>query len=272
MGRRPRVNVRRADVSSPLASPAVAKIVADDGTTRLARAFEEGRLPHDRRPPAATITTMPMPQLKTRCISASATRPCCCSQCEDRRARPARCVEARLDAPGRMRGMFSTRPPPVMWAMPLTCTRASEREQRLHVDAGRRHAAHRRASSCLRCSGARRSARALRRRSGGSARSRCCAARSTRGRARRRPAAIARPSMIVALLDGADGEAGQVVFAVRVHAGHFGGLAADQRAAGLLAAGGDAARRRAPRRRRRAGRRRSSRGRTAARRPARARR
>ena len=38
------------------------------------------------------------------------------------------------------------------------------------------------------------------------------------------------------LLDRADGEAGEVVFAVRVHAGHLGGLAADQRAAGQFAA------------------------------------
>ena len=42
------------------------------------------------------------------------------------------------------------------------------------------------------------------------------------------------------LLHHADGEAGKVVFAGRVHAGHLGGLAADQRAAGLFAAEGDA--------------------------------
>ena len=41
-------------------------------------------------------------------------------------------------------------------------------------------------------------------------------------------------------LDDADGEAGQIVFAVRIHARHFGGLAADQRAAGQFAALGDA--------------------------------
>ena len=39
-----------------------------------------------RPPPAATTTTMPMPQLKVRCISASSTLPCFCSQPEDRRA------------------------------------------------------------------------------------------------------------------------------------------------------------------------------------------
>ena len=44
----------------------------------------------------------------------------------------------------------------------------------------------------------------------------------------------------LAALGGADGKAGEVVVAVAVHAGHFGGLAADQRAAGLPAALGDA--------------------------------
>ncbi len=42
------------------------------------------------------------------------------------------------------------------------------------------------------------------------------------------------------LLDHADGESREVVLAVVVHAGHFGGLAADERAARRLAAGGDA--------------------------------
>jgi hypothetical protein len=41
-------------------------------------------------------------------------------------------------------------------------------------------------------------------------------------------------------LDRADREAGQVVFAVAVHARHFGGLAAHQGRAGQLAALGDA--------------------------------
>ena len=46
--------------------------------------------------------------------------------------------------------------------------------------------------------------------------------------------------MRCAALDGADGEAGEIVVAVGIHAGHLGGLAADQRAAGLAAALGDA--------------------------------
>ncbi len=43
------------------------------------------------------------------------------------------------------------------------------------------------------------------------------------------------------LFHGADGKAGQVVLAIGVHAGHFGGFAADQRAARQLAALGNAA-------------------------------
>ena len=43
------------------------------------------------------------------------------------------------------------------------------------------------------------------------------------------------------LLDHADTEAGQVVVLAVVHAGHLGGLAADQRRARLRAALGDAA-------------------------------
>jgi hypothetical protein len=54
------------------------------------------------------------------------------------------------------------------------------------------------------------------------------------------PGAILRAVDDLRFFHGADGEAGQVVFAVRVHARHFGGFAADQGAAGLFAAGGDA--------------------------------
>ena len=37
----------------------------------------------------------------------------------------------------------------------------------------------------------------------------------------------------LAAFGGADGKAGEIVVAGAIHAGHFGGLAADQRAAGL---------------------------------------
>ncbi len=43
-----------------------------------------------------------------------------------------------------------------------------------------------------------------------------------------------------AALDRADGEAGEIVIVALIEARHFGGLAADQRAAGLAAADGDA--------------------------------
>ena len=63
---------------------------------------------------------------------------------------------------------------------------------------------------------------------------------------RRRQAEQPSPGRMVApvhaggRLDDADAEPGQVVLAVGVEAGQLGGLAADQRAAGLLAAVGDA--------------------------------
>ena len=110
------------------------------------------------------------------------------------------------------------------------------------------------------------------RRSCGSANSRSSARRSRRGPSTASPGAMRAAVDDPALLDHADAEAGEVVFALGVHAGHLGGLAADQRAAGLLAALGDAADHARGDARRRACRRRSSRGRTAARRPARARR
>jgi len=43
-----------------------------------------------------------------------------------------------------------------------------------------------------------------------------------------------------AFFDDADRKTGKIVLARRIHAGHLGGLAADQRAACLLATGGDA--------------------------------
>ena len=43
-----------------------------------------------------------------------------------------------------------------------------------------------------------------------------------------------------AALDGADGKAGKIIILAGVKPGHFGGLAADQRRAGLAAARGDA--------------------------------
>jgi hypothetical protein len=44
---------------------------------------------------------------------------------------------------------------------------------------------------------------------------------------------------LLAALDGADAEAREIIVARRVHPGHLGGLAADQRASGRLAALGD---------------------------------
>src|SRR5207245_2609373 len=63
---------------------------------------------------AATTTAIPMPQLNTRCISASATLPSCCSQSKTAgRGQEALSMTARVFY-GRMRGTLPTRPPPVI--------------------------------------------------------------------------------------------------------------------------------------------------------------
>ncbi|MNY17267.1 hypothetical protein D3C86_1505730 [compost metagenome] len=68
----------------------------------------------------ATITTMPMPQLNTRCISASATRPCSWSHWNSGGRVQASFWITAVTLSASTRGTFSVRPPPVMWAMPLT--------------------------------------------------------------------------------------------------------------------------------------------------------
>ena len=75
--------------------------------------------------PDGAARTYPIPQLNVRSISISATLPACCSagntsgHCQASRSMSA--------ASGRrnMRGTFSTRPPPVMWAIPRTSPAAN---------------------------------------------------------------------------------------------------------------------------------------------------
>ena len=50
------------------------------------------------------------------------------------------------------------------------------------------------------------------------------------------PSAMSRARQQAAALGGADGKAGEIVVVAVIEAGHFRGLAADQRAAGLAAA------------------------------------
>ena len=115
-----------------------------------------------------------------------------------------------------------------------------------------------------------RRARRRRTRSAAPASSRWCAGRTTAGRSATSPGddAPCRRSAARARHD-ADDEAGDVVLAVRVEAGHLGGLAAEQRAAVRRGTRSPAPRRSAPRRPGRAGRSPGSRGRTAAARPGR---
>ena len=214
----------------------------------------------------ATTTAMPMPQLNTRCISSSATLPWRCSQSKiggrvhaERARRACRPVGQHARHVLEQAAAGDVR-------HALDRQRVHQRQHRLHVDARRREqrVAERRAVERRAQVGA-----ALRRRCGGSAKSRSSAVRSTRGRGPRRPATMLRPSMMPAFSTTPTAKPARSYSPARVHAGHLGGLAADQRAAGLLAARGDALDHLRRRRRRRACRRRSSRGRTAARRPAR---
>ena len=153
---------------------------------------------------AATTTTMPMPQLNTRCISSSATLPCALQPVEDRRPRPARALDARLQARRAACAARSRRsPPPVMCAMPLTGTSRISAQHAASRRCASARAARRRACVAVERR-SRRSARASVDDAGGSANSRSNAGRSTRGRAPRRPAAIERPSMMRVLLDDAD--------------------------------------------------------------------
>ena len=72
---------------------------------------------------ALTTAVMPMPQLKTRNISLSATLPCCLSHWKSGgRGHCLRSMRA-VSPSDSMRGTLPVNPPPVMWARPLTFTR-----------------------------------------------------------------------------------------------------------------------------------------------------
>ncbi|KAG0732673.1 hypothetical protein G6F23_014087 [Rhizopus arrhizus] len=66
----------------------------------------------------ATISTKPMPQLKVRHISLSATAPSFCSHWNTGGRVQDDAWMSRPRPSGTTRMMFSVRPPPVMWAMP----------------------------------------------------------------------------------------------------------------------------------------------------------
>ena len=148
-----------------------------------------------------------------------------------RRRRRGRCAAARCS--GRTRGMLSMKPPPVMWARALMPMPALQRrEQRLHVDAGRRRAAPRPAC-CPSSNGAgqvpgeagdlddladQRIAVGVHARRGDG--DEHVAGGDVGARQQR------------AALGGADRKAREIVVVAVIHARHLGGLAADQRAAG----------------------------------------
>ena len=67
-----------------------------------------------------------MPQLKVRSISVSSMAPACCSQLKmSGRGQASGRIRAANRSLASMRGTFSRKPPPVMWAMPRTSASAS---------------------------------------------------------------------------------------------------------------------------------------------------
>ena len=215
---------------------------------------------------SATTTAMPMPQLNTRSISAGATPPVRGQPGEHRRHRPGGSSTATMSVRQHAR-QVARQPAAGDVRRRLQQPRPMQRQQRLHVDPGRRH---QRLAERHR-PGRRAPARPRQARSppppAAPARSRWNARRNWPGRAPCRPAPTPFGSSAPALRR-AHREAGQVVVAVAVHARHLGGLAADQGAAGLAAALGDAGDHVARLSQVAACRWRNSRGRTAARRPA----
>ena len=135
------------------------------------------------------------PQLKVRYISASrdAARRAAASR------RPPAASSCRMStrasgASGSTRGMFSVRPPPVMWARACTGTCAEQRQHGLDVDARGRE---QRVAQRLAVQHASPASAPLTSRPCGSANSRWSAGRTRRARSSRRRRAIRVPSMIL---------------------------------------------------------------------------
>ncbi len=178
---------------------------------------------------------MPIPQLKVRAISSGAMLPALLERAKTSGRRQRAVSTIARQPSGRTRGMFSSRPPPVMWAKPVDPCRLDQREKRTDVDSRRRRAAPRQAFVASNVpSGVshiahdppdqretvRMNARARQAKDDVTGRDGCSG---------QHPVAV----------DRSDAEAGEVVVAGRIHARHLGRLAADQRAAGLAASFGD---------------------------------
>ena len=117
---------------------ALARLDLADPEHRLARRFERAR-----RPSAASAAhdhaTMPMPQLKVRAISSGSISPCACRNAISRGCGQASASTVACRPSGSTRGIFSSRPPPVMCASALDPRRRGPAAAALHIDARRRH-------------------------------------------------------------------------------------------------------------------------------------
>ena len=114
-----------------------------------------------------------------------------------------------------------------------------QRQQALHIDAGRRHQRVDQQDILVEQGGAIELPALVGRES--SHQRKAVGMNARRGEAKNH---IARRDLVggqhLLALDRADAKAGEVIIAIRIHAGHFGGFAADQRASGLFATLGDA--------------------------------
>ena len=181
---------------------------------------------------------MPMPQLKVRASSAGSIAPPAWRKA-NRRGRGQLSASTTACAPsGSTRGIFSSRPPPVMWASAPILPFADQRQQALHIDARRLEqdvaeqpvlveqgrAVELPAVDLDQPADQREAVR-------------------MDARAGEAEDDVARRDLLAGQrlgpVDRADAEAGEVIVAGGIHARHFRRLAADQRAAGLAAALGD---------------------------------
>ena len=184
---------------------------------------------------AGTQTSMPRPMLKVRRISSGATPPprASSSKIGGIGQLPSRSCSLSRAPSGSMRGGLSTRPAAGDVGGPAQQVGVGQRAQRADVDA--RRAQQRLAERLVqpRRRGVEVERAFLRGTPCAPASSRWSASPTRPGPAARRRRWMARPVDAAALLDDADAEAGQVVLAVGVEPGQLGGLAAEQRAAGL---------------------------------------
>ena len=131
---------------------------------------------------ARRSAAMPMPQLKVRAISPGSILPCAWRKAISRGCGQASASIRAWRPSGRTRGIFSSRPPPVICASAADLAGADQRQQRLHIDAGRLEQRLDQQPVLIEQGRAGRASSPCRRRAGGPARSRSNGRPTRRGR------------------------------------------------------------------------------------------